>query len=194
MSPAFQSPHPESEWSRRDAISNLTNVRLKIFKHQCVFQRIIRIRWARVFESTHSETGRSRGYTISNLVHIGYWLRVRKHKCRQKATGSQVVKKPRIPGDPPLESRFVANNHRNVLFHLVEKYGKWRKRRIEQKLFCTYANAKRLWLKIRWRLGLWKMRNKPAQRGKRQGQTLNMCERQDENAMKNKFQFNWTAT
>ena len=100
---------------------------------ECVFQRIIRIRWARVFESTHSETGRSRGYTISNLVHIGYWLRIRKrkHKCRQKATSSQVVKKPRIPGDPPLESRFVANNHRNVLFHLVEKYGKWRKRRID---------------------------------------------------------------
>ena len=24
------------------------------------------------------------------------------------------------------------------------------------KLFCTDANAKRLWLKIRWRLGLWK--------------------------------------
>ena len=33
MSPAFQSPHSESEWSRRDAIiSNLTNVRLTIFE------------------------------------------------------------------------------------------------------------------------------------------------------------------
>ena len=31
ISPAFQSTHSESEWSRRDAISNLTNVRLKIF-------------------------------------------------------------------------------------------------------------------------------------------------------------------
>ena len=37
------------------------------------------------------------------------------------------------------------------------------------------------------------MRNKLAQRGKGRARH-SMCERQDENAMKNKFQFNWTAT
>ena len=117
----------KSNWpaETQSLYTNLTNVRLKIF-NSASFNVLFELdRWARVFW-VHS-------FWDSNLVQIGYWLRVRKrkHKCRQKATRSQVVKKPRIPGDPPLESRFVANNHRNVLLPLVEKYGKWRKHRID---------------------------------------------------------------
>ena len=63
------------------------------------------------------------------------------------------------------------------------------------KLFCTYANAKRLAV-IKNPVETWTMKKCEASlHNEEKGRARHsMCERQDENAMKNKFQFNWTAT